>query len=104
MTFLQTPTTLKPLNTGYLRPGNGGVPPGPLVEIRTTQKIPAGSANQLAPAILQPRAASRTKTRVMLQRERALHRSRFTRNISRGCLHQEILTHRVNFQLPLAPP
>src|SRR5260370_36100244 len=77
--------------------------PRPLVKVCAAQKVSAGSANQLAPAILQPRAASRTKARVVLQRERALNRSRFGRNIRRGCLHQEILAHGVNFQLPLAP-
>ncbi|WP_433974754.1 hypothetical protein [Tunturiibacter lichenicola] len=39
-----------------------------LVEVRAAQKVPAGPAHQLAPAVLQPRRAGGTEAGVMVSR------------------------------------
>ena len=76
-----------------------------LVEVSAAQEEPAGPAHQLAPAVLQARAAGGTESRVMLNHG-TLRRTLAGSVLSIfGChrsLHQEIVADRPTFQDPVA--
>jgi hypothetical protein len=82
-----------------------------LVEVGAALEVPAGSADELAPAVLQAGAAGGAEAGVMFGGERAgvgdglgWVRDRVRDNVRSVCrLHQEIVAQRDNFSTSFGP-